>query len=220
MLLKNEDKVKILLQQEEIAVSQMSQIKNDEMLWLKIFFIFYGAILGWILSYLLKPLIYDFNNIKINSFENILYATPIFSFFATIIFLFLFIRTRWSYYDIGQRLLHVQKLLQLYNSKVWGGSCPIQARYIIGPSMNYKNWRQQTKPYASFLTRFVFLLGANMIVTIISGTALTYLSNFIIINYLVIWIIIHFFTFLIIMFLDYIHFKNVLKKIKQRMVVS
>ncbi len=81
------DTVKILLQSEKIAVDQLLEIKREELQYLKVFLLFFGAITTWIISQWLSPSRLPISNMDIDLQLDLIKTTYLFSYFATVIFL-------------------------------------------------------------------------------------------------------------------------------------
>ena len=162
MELSKEDKLQILLQQESHAITQMEQVKQQEMSWLRVFLLFYSACIAWSVSRWLIP------NTKITTYTpetldneiSIIYSLVIFSTIATGLFTFMFLQTRKTYYEVVARLEKIQSIFKL----------DIKDEYCLGTlyseskisGINSKeSWKEATKPGNSFLTRLVYLFGAN-----------------------------------------------------------
>lgn len=161
-------KVDILLQQQQIAVKQMEAIKNEEMSWLKVFLLFYGATVAWSVSrWFLTPGSTPFTPKEANSELIIIFAVLLFSFVATAIFTFLFTQTRKSYYGVRGRLDTIQKMLCLTEENTFGEGRVFDAKQSIVNIKDKQTWNDITKPNSSFLTRMVYLFGANIAVLII-----------------------------------------------------
>lgn len=164
--LKDEDKVKILLQLEKTGTDQMMEIKKEEMSWLRIFLLFYSAVIAWSVQRWLGS-----NTLDRSELEMVNYVW-LFAFVSTIVFYVLFIRTRRSYYGVAKRLVHVQDILRLYDKDTWNGDPPLYDADRIGTVTGFWTWRKNTKPFNSFTTRIMYLFGANLIVAFVANLAL------------------------------------------------
>ena len=204
--LKDEDKVKILLQLEKTATDQMMEIKRDEMSWLRIFLLFYSAVIAWGVHRWLgaeKP----------NSSEvTIVYSVSIFSFIATIIFYFLFLNRRWSYYGVATRLVRLQDILRLYDRTTWCGNSPLSDGDRIGAVKDFGTWRKNTKPFNSFITRILYVAGANGTVAFVVSLALNKIQRNVS-CFVVTWIILNIVALLFVMWFDFRHFRKVKSQI-------
>ncbi|MFT3684385.1 MAG: hypothetical protein QM783_05560 [Phycisphaerales bacterium] len=160
MTLTDDNKVTILLELQHDAVEQLAEIKREEMKWLQTFLVFYGALVAWGASRWL-PVSPSSRGADDTSLVHWILTV---SFLATLLFTYHFIRTRWSYYGVAARLSQCQHLLHLYTPLEWGGKAPLgdspYGRLIDG----FGSWRKATKPMSSFLTRIVYLVGANLMV--------------------------------------------------------
>ena len=199
--LRDEDKVTILLQMEKTATGQMMEIKREEMSWLKVFLLFYGALIAWTVQRWLgqaQPTAQD---------KGLVYGVLVFSLLATFIFSFLFITTRWSYYGVSRRLLRVQMLLGLYDSTKWNGQeAPLGELDKIGVVKGLRTWRENTKPLSSFTTRMVYLSGANLTISFIAYFALKKIDPATSPYFLATWIIINIVLIVSVMLIDFLHF--------------
>ncbi|MBN2286842.1 MAG: hypothetical protein JXI43_10375 [Tissierellales bacterium] len=204
-----EDKVKILLQQEKNAVDQLMEIKRDEMSWLRVFLLFYSAIVVWSVQRWLghdQAATEMVNDLLVKRESSLIYATLFFSYFATFIFSFLFIRTRWSYYGVANRLIAAQELLQLYNAECWNGENPLKPINKINQTKNYSEWMKYTKPMSSFFTRLIYLIGANLTIMFIASYALKWLSGDLTPYFYVTWILANLILLMSVFIIDFIHF--------------
>lgn len=164
--LSHEDRVKILLQLEKTATDQMMEIKRDEMSWLRIFLVFYSAVIAWGVHRWLGA---D----KLNSSElTMIYSVSIFSCIATAVFYWLFMNRRWSYYGVAKRLVRVQDILRLYDSTTWNGTAPLRDADKIATVTGFSTWYKNTKPLNSFITRLLYVAGANVTVLVVACLAL------------------------------------------------
>ncbi|HAU36473.1 MAG TPA: hypothetical protein DCX07_01995 [Phycisphaerales bacterium] len=199
--LRNEDKVAILLQLEKTATSQMMENKREEMSWLKVFLLFYGALVAWSAQRWLAQA-------QVNAQDaGLVHGVLIFSLVATFVFSFLFIRTRWSYYGVSRRLLRIQSLLGLYDAETWGESdAPLGDIDRIGYVKGWRTWRENTKPFSSFTTRMIYVWGSNMTMCFIAYFALTRIDPKTSVYFLVFWLIINVFLLGLIMLIDFLHF--------------
>jgi len=201
MVHRDEDKVTVLLQLERTATDQMAEIKREEMSWLKMVLLFYGAVIAWTVQRWMGKETPD------SSDGNLVYGVLIFSFLATIVFYLLFVRTRWSYYGIATRLLRIQDLLGLYDPPQWDGkTAPFTDADRIGMVKGLRTWRENTKPFSSFMTRMVYVLGSNLTLVFIAYCALRKIDTSTSIYFLVTWITFNLAVLMIFMFVDFLHF--------------
>jgi hypothetical protein len=173
MKIEANDKVGILMQLQKTASDQMSVIKQDEMVWLNRFLIFYGAVIAWLVTRFLAPsspggqIATD-----ANAEAQLIRYSVWFSSFATAAFCFLFTSTRHSYYGVADRLHRIQECLHLYDPNQWEGQSffPREHRFIAVESVS--DWFERTKPMSSFLTRMLFIFGSNYAIDLIAVIAL------------------------------------------------
>jgi hypothetical protein len=154
----DDNRVKVLLQLQANTVSQLAEIKREEMQWLQAFLIFYGAIVAWGATRWLGSAA---SNATKN--ESLVYLVLTISFVATALFTYHFIRTRWSYYGVAGRMAKVERLLGLYSDADWGSDAPLRGSPYSRMVNGAESW-EITKPMNSFLTRIVYLIGANVMV--------------------------------------------------------
>lgn len=209
MKLNKDNKISILMQHENIAVNQLMEIKRNEMNWLKVFLLFYSAIIAWMVSrWFSTPVLKEIPFHKMQGEFTLLESTLWFSLTATLIFTFLFIQTRHSYYGVAKRLHNVQVNLELYNDAQWGGKSLLTGDNKIGIIEDFKTWKTRTKPFSSFSTRLIYLLGANFAIAFISYRAyesLGYAQN---IFYLLKWIFLNLVILITLFLWDYFHFRG------------
>lgn len=171
MTLSTDQQVTVLLELQDDAVEQLAEIKREEMQWLQAFLLFYGAVVAWCVARWLPsprseaPLA--------ASEESVVVATLAVSFLATGLFTFHFIRTRWSYYGVAARLANIQHLLGLYDGAGWHGGAPLRGNPYRGFIGGLESWQHTTRPMSSFLTRIVYLVGANMVVSLVCWSSLS-----------------------------------------------
>lgn len=192
MTLKDEDKVQILLQLEKTATDQMMEIKKEEMSWLRIFLLFYSAVIAWSVQRWLGLNTPNYSELTM------VRSVWLFAFISTIVFYVLFIRTRRSYYGVAKRLVRVQDLLHLYDSTTWNGTPPLLDVDKIGTVTGFCTWRKNTKPFNSFTTRIMYLFGANVIIAFVAylglkriepNTSLFFLVTRIILNIVILFLV-------------------------------
>jgi len=178
-LVEDEQRIEIALQLQAQASAQMVEIKRDEMSWLKIFLLFYAAMIGWMVSRWssASATSVSFNSpiltvsipvpasVQYSTSEAVLlWASVGFSFFATIMFSLLFSHTRRSYYGVVHRLHQFQRFLRLYDKKYWGNIKFFPLEHTPGEVLSKEDWRRQTKPWSSFLTRMGYIVAGNLCV--------------------------------------------------------
>ena len=201
------NKITVLLQQQQIAVTQMDSIKSEEMSWLKVFLIFYGAVVAWSVSrWFLVPGATQYSKDEADAELFIIYAVLIFSYFATAIFTFLFSQTRKSYYGVRKRLDTIQQMLLLTNDEVYGDGRIFDAVETIDNIIDKETWHRITKPNSSFLTRMVYLFGANTAVLIICYLSILKIGKEQSIWFLVCFLLVNSFIFISARHFDYHHF--------------
>lgn len=162
----SEDQVTILLQLEKTATEQMMAIKSEEMLWLRVFLLVYGAVLAWSVQHWLVAQAVS------SSERGLVRGVLVFSFLGTAVFCLHFLLTRWSYYGVFSRLVRVQDMLGLYDSSKWhGGQAPLDGVEQIDMVANLRSWWRITKPYSSFFTRVAYLLGSQFLLAVVSFLA-------------------------------------------------
>jgi len=182
-LAEDKERMEIALQLQSQASEQMSEIKRDEMSWLKIFLIFYAAMIGWMVSrwFPTAPASVSFSSpiltvsipvpasAQYSTNEAVLlWASVGFSFFATTMFSFLFSHTRRSYYGVAHRLHQLQRFLRLYDKKFWDNIKFFPPEHTPGEVLSAEDWRRQTKPWSSFLTRMGYIVCGNLCVDFIA----------------------------------------------------
>lgn len=195
-----ESSILVLLQAEKFAVDQMQEIKRDEMSWLKVFLVFYGAVITWLVT----EWIPGSNELSDSSIEVIRLIQNV-TLAATFLFAYLFATTRDSYYGVRKRVEKVQDMLFLNREGIHGEHAVYQTKKvedIRSPS----DWWNVTKPQSSFLTRMVYLLGGYWAVTVIALLALRgnneAADNWIAILYGLVGLLI----FVFFLFLDYLRY--------------
>jgi hypothetical protein len=156
-------KVDVLLQLEKIASEQLSQIKKDEMSWLKLFLAFYSAGIAWGIQKLFSG---TTGNI---SPSPILTVLALISFIALIPFSYFFLWIRHSYYGVAARLSRLHEALRIHDDSFWGIERPLlDEAHIFVQIDNLCTWYTKTKPFSSFLLRIIMLLGASFCLSLIA----------------------------------------------------
>jgi hypothetical protein len=162
MNIDDKDRVGILLQGQKTATDQMSAIKNYEMSWLKVFLIFYTAVIAWVVGRWFGPATGGTTPATASPGDlTLLWTAMWFSFIGTALFAFLFIHTRHSYYMVKERLHKFDQCLKLYDPAQWDGIVFFPPEHASGRVRAFRDWCKRTKPLSSFLTRLVYIFGAN-----------------------------------------------------------
>ncbi len=163
MNLDDKDRVSILRDLQKTATSQMSEIKRDEMSWLNRFLLFYGAMIAWLVTRFFGPIPVTGQPIPFNPNDaSLLVGALVFSFLATAMFASLFIHTRHSYYGVSDRLHRIQKCLHLYKHDQWQDTIFFPVSHSSGEVRTIDDWNKLTKPWSSFSTRMLYIIGANI----------------------------------------------------------
>jgi hypothetical protein len=132
------------------------------MSWLKVFLIFYTAVIAWVVGRWFGPTTGGTAAATASSGDLTLLRTAMwFSFIGTALFAFLFIHTRHSYYTVKERLHKFDQCLKLYDQTQWDGTAFFPPEHTSGRVRAFGEWCKRTKPWSSFLTRLVYILGAN-----------------------------------------------------------
>jgi hypothetical protein len=181
--LDNKDRVAILMQLERTATDQMTEIKRDEISWLKIFLLFYGALIAWMVGRFFAPLSEADSAAPVtwmvgrffsalsaagkldSSIANdgqLLSNALWFSYFLTAMFTFLFLHTRHSYFRVADRLHRIQQCLLLHDPTQWDGHTFFPVAHRSGKVSTIRQWRERAQPFSSFSTRLAYVVGANI----------------------------------------------------------
>ena len=165
MNMNSKDKVVILLQEEKTATDQMSEIKRDEMSWLKVFLLFYGALIAWIVARWFDRSAHSTASPNVGADDVILlWTAAVFSLVATLMFAALLVHRRHSYFLVRKRLHTIQKLLKLYEPAEWDNLTILSPEHRSTDVCDCRSWLELTKPLSSFLTRLVYIIGANLVI--------------------------------------------------------
>jgi hypothetical protein len=209
MNLENEDRVAILMQLQEIATDQMAEIKRDEMSWLNRFLLFYGAVTAWLVTRFFAPVpAIGHPASAVVSDASLLGAALWLSLSATVLFVFLFIHTRHSYYDVADRSHRIQNCLHLYEPEQWRGHSLFSTVHRSGRVCTLQEWKERTKPWSSFLTRLLYIIGANLVVNFIVYVAFDRMGKPQGAYFVCFWLALNIALVLIAYALDYLHFRN------------
>jgi len=208
MNIDDKDRVNILLQGQKTATDQMSTIKNGEMTWLKVFLIFYAAIIAWIVGRWFGPATGGAVATTTHSADLSLLSTAMwFSFIGTTLFAFLFIHTRHSYFMVKERLHKFDQCLKLYDHAEWDGIAFFPPEHASGEVRCVRDWRKRTKPWSSFLTRLVYIIGANAGIDYLVYLAFDQVGAPQNIYFLAFWFGLNFTLVVIVYVYDFIHFR-------------
>ena len=128
---------------------------------------------------------------------------------ATVIFAYLFIQTRWSYYGIARRNHRLQDLLGLFDRSTWNGREALgnaETHSLLGSISSFNGWIHATKPMSSFLTRILYLIGANLVVAYVCWRAFDQIQSGATSWLFVACVLANLFVVVVLYMIDYIHF--------------
>ncbi|MGI1671259.1 MAG: hypothetical protein K6L74_13180 [Neptuniibacter sp.] len=201
--LEDEHKVKVLLQEEAHAVLQMENLKKEEMSWLKVFLLFYGAVMAWAVSrWLISPMSSPLPTEQLESEFGIISTTLCFTWVATCLFAFLFFQARQSYYGVRKRVERIQAALFLDKEGIYGDEAIFGGMKVESVD-DYQSWKDITKPTSSFMTRMVYIIGSNLAVIIIAYLSLYKMQYPVTLSFAGLFIAMTIFIFIFAWFIDY-----------------
>jgi hypothetical protein len=202
----DEDRVSTLIELQKLTCDQMSEVKREEIGWLKIFLLLYSAVIAWIVARWFPSGAHTNSGSPTLASDIMLLNKAVwFCFFASLMFAFLFIHTRHSYYGLGARLHQIQDCLHLFEPDYWEQHSFFPAAHSPGKVAGLGDWWDRTKPQSSFFTRIMYIVGANFAIDYLAYLAFQRMGSAKA-CFLSTWVLLNLLLLFGIYLYDYLHF--------------